>query len=55
MCSLISQLVTLVSCSPVCATCVWAGVDFAWEQGKLEGRKILDGRIPQVYALLARF
>ncbi len=25
----------------VCVTCVWAGVDSAWEQGKLEARKML--------------
>ena len=26
----------------VCVTCVWAGVDSAWEQKKLEARKILE-------------
>jgi len=26
----------------VCVTCVWAGVDNAWEQGKLEARKMLE-------------
>jgi len=26
----------------VIGTCVWAGVDNAWEQGKLEARKILE-------------
>lgn len=27
-------------CRPtVCVTCVWAGVDSAWEQEKLEARK----------------
>ena len=26
----------------VCVTCVWAGVDSAWEQEKLEARKILE-------------
>jgi hypothetical protein len=26
----------------VCVTCVWAGVDSIWEQGKLEARKILE-------------
>jgi hypothetical protein len=26
----------------VCVTCVWAGVDSAWEQGKLEARKMLE-------------
>ena len=26
----------------VCVTCVWAGVDNAWEQKKLEARKILE-------------
>jgi len=26
----------------VCVTCVWAGVDSAWEQRKLEARKILE-------------
>jgi hypothetical protein len=43
----------------VCVTCVWAGVDNAWEQGKLEARKILENaarakRSPtrQVHALL---
>ena len=25
----------------VCVTCVWAGVDNAWEQEKLEARKML--------------
>ncbi|MCK6463174.1 MAG: hypothetical protein L6Q29_05165, partial [Candidatus Pacebacteria bacterium] len=25
-----------------CVTCVWAGVDSAWEQGKLEARKMLE-------------
>jgi len=27
---------------PVCVTCVWAGVDSAWEQKKLEARKMLE-------------
>jgi len=26
----------------VCVTCVWAGVDSAWEQKKLEARKMLE-------------
>jgi hypothetical protein len=26
----------------VCVTCVWAGVDNAWEQKKLEARKMLE-------------
>ena len=26
----------------VCVTCVWAGVDSVWEQGKLEARKMLE-------------
>jgi len=26
----------------VCVTCVWAGVDSAWEQEKLEARKIFE-------------
>jgi hypothetical protein len=26
----------------VCVTCVWAGVDSAWKQEKLEARKILE-------------
>jgi hypothetical protein len=26
----------------VCVTCVWAGVDSAWEQRKLEARKMLE-------------
>ncbi len=26
----------------VCVTCVWVGVDSAWEQEKLEARKMLD-------------
>jgi len=26
----------------VCVTCVWAGVDSAWEQKKPEARKILE-------------
>jgi hypothetical protein len=25
-----------------CVTCVWAGVDNAWEQEKLEARKMLE-------------
>jgi hypothetical protein len=25
-----------------CVTCVWAGVDSAWEQEKLEARKMLE-------------
>ena len=28
----------------VCVTCVWAGVDSAWEQKKLEARKMLDAK-----------
>jgi len=28
----------------VCVTCVWAGVDSAWEQKKLEARKMLVNR-----------
>ena len=28
----------------MCITCVWAGVDSAWEQEKLEARKILINR-----------
>jgi hypothetical protein len=28
----------------VCVTCVWAGVDSAWEQEKLEARKMLVNR-----------
>jgi len=30
--------------STVCVTCVWAGVDNAWEQEKLEARKMLLNR-----------
>jgi hypothetical protein len=26
----------------VCVTCVWAGVDTAWERGKLEAWKMLE-------------
>jgi len=26
----------------VCVTCVWAGVDNAWEREKLEARKMLE-------------
>jgi hypothetical protein len=26
----------------VCVTCVWAGVDSAWEQEKLEARNLLE-------------
>jgi hypothetical protein len=30
-------------CLPTaCVTCVWAGVDSAWEQEKLEARKMLE-------------
>jgi len=42
----------------VCVTCVWAGVDSAWEQEKLEAEKCLkmpQNPIRQVHALLARF
>jgi hypothetical protein len=42
-------------CPTVCVTCVWAGVDSAWEQEKLEARKILEiAQTPtrQVHALL---
>ena len=42
MCSLISQLVILVSCSPVCATCVWAGVDNVRKREKPEAREMLE-------------
>jgi hypothetical protein len=31
-----------VSRPTVCVTCVWAGVDSAWEQEKLEARKLLE-------------
>jgi hypothetical protein len=36
--------VTYSTVSTVCVTCVWAGVDNAWEQGKLEARKMLPNR-----------
>jgi hypothetical protein len=39
----------------VCVTCVWAGVDSAWEQENLKARKMLEIRtvpIRQVHALL---
>jgi hypothetical protein len=29
-------------CPTICVTCVWAGVDSAWEQEKLEARKMLE-------------
>ena len=31
-----------LKCPTVCVTCVWAGVDSAWEQKKLEARKMLE-------------
>jgi len=40
----------------VCVTCVWAGVDSAWEQGKLEARKRLkmaQNPARRLHALLA--
>jgi hypothetical protein len=33
-----------LGCLTVCVTCVWAGVDSAWEQEKLEARKMLLNR-----------
>jgi hypothetical protein len=33
---------TELSSLTVCVTCVWAGVDNAWEQKKVEARKILE-------------
>ena len=43
------------SCRPtVCVTCVWAGVDSAWEQEKLEARKMLLNRA-ESYTSGARF
>jgi hypothetical protein len=33
-----------VSQPTVCVTCVWAGVDSAWEQEKPEARKMLVNR-----------
>ena len=32
----------MTTCPTVCVTCVWAGVDSAWEQEKLEARKMLE-------------
>jgi hypothetical protein len=31
-----------LGCLTACVTCVWAGVDNAWEQEKLEARKMLE-------------
>ena len=31
-----------LNCPTACVTCVWAGVDSAWEQEKLEARKMLE-------------
>jgi hypothetical protein len=31
-----------MNCPTVCVTCVWAGVDSAWEQEKLKARKMLE-------------
>jgi hypothetical protein len=31
-----------IAARTVCVTCVWAGVDSAWEQEKLEARKMLE-------------
>jgi len=54
---LIAKITFLICCSSdiililtdvcgltVCVTCVWAGVDSAWEQEKLEARKMLLNR-----------
>ena len=30
------------NCPTVCVTCVWAGVDSAWEQENAEARKMLE-------------
>jgi len=35
-------LVLLLGWLTVCVTCVWAGVDSAWEQEKPEARKMLE-------------
>jgi hypothetical protein len=36
--------VTYSTVSTVCVTCVWVGVDNAWEQEKPEARKMLENR-----------
>ena len=36
------EMVIQKGCPTVCVTCVWAGVDSAWEQEKLEARKMLE-------------
>jgi hypothetical protein len=36
------SLQTFSTISTACVTCVWAGVDSAWEQEKLEARKMLE-------------
>jgi hypothetical protein len=35
-------LALLLGYPTVCVTCVWAGVDNAWEQEKPEARKMLE-------------
>jgi len=41
--SLLIFITDLAFGSPtVCVTCVWAGEDNAWEQEKLEARKMLE-------------
>jgi hypothetical protein len=39
---LVINFPTYSTVSTVCVTCVWAGVDNAWEQEKLEARKMLE-------------
>jgi len=36
------NLLLIYSQPTVCVTCVWAGVDSAWEQEKLEAWKMLE-------------
>lgn len=43
-----------ISRRTVCVTCGWADVDNAWEQGKLEAKKMLVNRVESL-ASGARF
>ena len=42
ICILYSKTMNSRGVPTVCVTCVWAGVDSAWEQEKLEARKMLE-------------
>ena len=40
--SMVDFILTYTSGLTVCVTCVWAGVDSAWEKEKLEAKKMLE-------------